>query len=327
MTPLPRRLVLAGCVALVAVSAVTACSQSGADSGDPAAVEADFLDALSNGDGLAALALTTTARADLDCPDIVSDYGTLSGGIGGAVVGETTIDGDTATVEFTYSVLTALAQPVEVSAAHTLVRADGGWRIELPEEYRISATLPADVVAEASLDGTAAAAGACAVTVADGAIDIVALPGSYDLDVRDPTGVFGSAAFTSADILVSDEAHDPVAVDYIDAATREQAATNIRNALIPLVEECVAGNFVSSSCPEGLPVPDGSVTLAPRPSDRFSDFPTVTTISSDDGQTWRFAAGGQTFSFLRAGAPETFPMEYSGAVKLSATGTLELVLD
>jgi hypothetical protein len=274
MTPSPRRVLAAGCAVVVVLSALSACAPGGSDPLGPQAVEAAFLAALSDGDGNAALALTTTKRADLDCPDIVGDYGALSGGIGGAEAGDATTDGDTATVEFSYSVATTTGGAVEASGTHTLVRADGGWRIELPDDYRITAALPTDASATTPLG-------------------------------RDSR----------------------VEVDYIDDSAREQAATEIRNALIPLVEDCAASDFAASSCPVGLPEPDAAVTLAERPSDRFTDFPRVAGISSDDGRTWRFTAGGESFAFLRGGVPETFPMEYSGAVTAADDGTLQLVLD
>jgi hypothetical protein len=327
MTPSPRRVLAAGCAVVVVLSALSACAPGGSDPLGPQAVEAAFLAALSDGDGNAALALTTTKRADLDCPDIVGDYGALSGGIGGAEAGDATTDGDTATVEFSYSVATTTGGAVEASGTHTLVRADGGWRIELPDDYRITAALPSGVVAEASVGGTAENAGACAANVLGGELDIVALPGSYDLDVGDPTGVFGSAVSTTTEVVVADGRDSRVEVDYIDDSAREQAATEIRNALIPLVEDCAASDFAASSCPVGLPEPDAAVTLAERPSDRFTDFPRVAGISSDDGRTWRFTAGGESFAFLRGGVPETFPMEYSGAVTAADDGTLQLVLD
>jgi hypothetical protein len=252
--------------AVVATVALAGCASP--DGGDgPGAVEQAFLDALSSGDGTAALALTT-AGADRACTDVIDDYDDLGSGVAAGEVGETAVNGDTATP------------------------------------------------------------GACAARPTDGTFDVVALPGAYQIGVRDPSGVFGSRVFAAVGVLVSDstDAGSTQKVPFIDDAVRAQVAIDIQNALLPRVEECAESAF-ASSCPPGLPAGGSSVTVAERPSERFTGLPTVSRLYSDDGQTWRFEAGGQEFLFQRDGVAARAPMEFTGALTATPAGVVEVVLD
>ena len=319
-----RRTLLSILLATTGVVALAGCAPS-ADSERALAVETAFFEALAAGDGDAALALTDLDRDDISCPDLFTDYGDIAGGIGGAEIGEVRIDGDGASVDFEY----ASNGATMVTGTHDLVRDGDGWLIVFPEEYYISGSVTKEVVAELSFDAAPDTAGTCAASYSGGTFGFEALPGSYELDVRDPTGVFDSDSFTSAAVVVSDAAEATVDVDYLaaDHGARERASIEIGNALIPLIESCAESNFAGTSCPEGLPVADGAVTVAPFFGARFTDFPDVTRIYSENGQTWRFEAGGEDFLFMRDGVAETFPMAYSGVVSAAADGSLQVALD
>ena len=315
-------------LALLAVLAVvlTGCTASADNS--PAAVELAFLEALDSGDAAAALALTTLDASEVTCTALISDYERLGGGILTPEVGEVSIDSDTATVDFSYTV--ALSGAVKSTGSHTLVRDGGSWLIEFPEEYRISATISTDVVGHISIAPRASdpdQEAECADYPSSGAYELIALPGSYTLDVIDPTGVFDRSRL-GTDILVSDssESGTTVQLPYIDPSEFEQAEIDVRNFLIDYVDSCVESGFVDAYCPDGLPS-GTSITVDPNPGKRFTDYPTDIEIVADHGINWNFTAGGEEFLFFRDGVAETFPMSYIGAVIVDPQGEFGLLIN
>jgi len=317
-----KRLALLAALALV----LTGCTPSADNS--PAAVELAFLQALENRDAAAALALTTLDAGEFSCTALLSDYERVGGGILNPTVGEVSIDGDTASVGFSY--LVALSGGVESKGTHTLVRDGDSWLIEFPEEYRISATIPTDVVGTISIAPRASDPDQdveCAATPTDGAYELIALPGSYRLNVTDPTGVFERSRLGD-EILVFDGPGSGTATEltYIDPSEFDQAKIDARNFLIDYVAECAESGFIDAYCPEGLPS-DASITLDPNSGKRFTDYPTDITIFSENGTDWRFTAGGEEFLYIRNGVAESFPMSYSGAVITDPLGEFGLVLD
>ncbi|MGV8884272.1 MAG: hypothetical protein ACOH1T_01610 [Microbacteriaceae bacterium] len=318
-------------VAVVSVASLTGCTSTADANDNPRAVEQQFFDALSNSDARAALALTTTKTSALDCSALISDYGTLTAGVAGVSVGEATVDGDTASVAFSYTVVQASENLSTIAGTHSLIRSGGRWRIELPDTYRIRATIAPDVAAEVSVDSSPQTAGACVDVLSSGTFDAIALPGLYTLGVRDPSGVFGDAAYTAPLVTVSDapESGRAIAVDYPSEDSRRQVAIGIRNALVTPVERCAASGFVAPTCPDDLPAPSDSITLASRPADRFTGVPTATRIFSADGTIWRFEASGEQYLYTANGVAKSYPMMYTGAVIVSpsAPGALTVVLD
>jgi hypothetical protein len=317
-----RRLLAVACVAVTAMGVLAGCASSAG--GDPAAVEASFLAALSKGDGAAALALTTTGRSDVACQELITDYKSLGGGIAAATAGKATVSGDKATVGYSYSVVSG-STAVKASGTDALVRRDGTWLIQLPKADRISVAVPSDVVAELSIGGSPDRSGDCATKATGNAVELQALPGSYRVDLRDPTGVFESA-FTSADVVVTGDKQRTTKLDFISAQDRELVSTAVRNALVPFVDQCAKAGFASTTCPTGLP--STAVTFADRPGARFTDYPTVTKIYSNNGTSWQFDAGGQSFTYMQGGESKTFPMTYTGTVTASAAkdGTVQVTL-
>lgn len=310
-------------VALLLVG-LTGCGPSSAD--NAAAVELAFLKALADGDGAAAVALTDLDTDALACEDMISEYRDLTVGIVVPEVGKTTVSGDHATVEYTYTMVTG-GEPLVVTGEHTLVREGNTWLVGFPDDYRITAELPADVVAEYSIDASPGDAGTCATTTADtDTFDVIALPGFYRLQIRDPSGVF-SQSYDVMGRLVADGESDTDIPEYIDADDREGISILVTNELIDPVTDCANSNFTVSVCPAGLPAAEGAVTVSPYPGKRYSDLPTPTSIYSDDGATWRFIADDQEFLFQRNGIDQSYPMDYRGAIVLDASGDIAVVLD
>lgn len=315
MTLRPRTSLAAATLALVLVS-LTGCSLGGSD---PAATEEAFFKALGAGDGEAALALTTLSMDDVECPAVVSQYGELGPGIAAAEVGDVSIDGDTAAVDFTYSVVSG-SEEIKVTGTHTMVRDGSEWRIEVPESYRIRASVADDVVAQLSirsgLDEVCAEPG--------NSIDIFAFPGNYDLAVSDPSGLFDNSDARASAIVTDDGEAESHAVSFISEGEREQLAIDIRNVLIDSINDCASSSFVDADCPDGLPEVGGSITVGVT---KFTDFPPSIEVTSEDGAAWRFTASGSSFVFARDGVEETVPMVYSGSVKRGGDRKVELVLD
>jgi len=296
------------------------------DAAGAAAVETAFLEALADGDGEAALALTTLSEDDITCMDMVSNYEDLTVGITIPEVDGATVSGDTAEVKFHYTMVISSQAP-DIYGTHTLVRDGDSWLIELPEYYSISATLPTDVVAQISV-GNFGAEPACLDYPSDGSYTLFALPGKYTLSATDPKDVFNRGGF-GTEFVVSDieELGGTQQVSYIQNGEREQVAIDIKNALIDYVERCAESGFIDTYCPEGLPKPDGSITVDEWWPARFSGYPADVAVFSEDGLTWRFTASGENFLFQRNGTAETFPMSYAGFVTRDPAGTITVVPD
>lgn len=326
------RTLAAGAALILGASLLSGCAASGADRSGPSAVEEAFLQALADGDGDAAVALTTLDRDDVSCWNLISDYESYSVGIATPNdVEDAKVDGNTATVEFHYTMVSNQAKAQEVTGEHSLVLEDDRWLIEFPEEYRIVASVPADIVADVGFReiGTTDGALDCRESIPNGgSYEVIALPGSYSLETDDPTGVFRTAV-EPARVMVSDAAPSGETIELnADDSDRELKEIEVRNALAGVVGECVTSDF-ANSCPERLPSPADGITLGRTYPDRYTDYPTVTRIYSDDAETWRFEAGEQDFLFQWDGVETRFPMEYSGQIIAPAEeyGPARIVLD
>lgn len=318
-------------LALLAVVAIalTGCSQ--AAPGKPASTEADaviavetaFLEALVDGDGEAALALTTMTRDELACTALIDDYARMQVSPILAEVGTASVDGDTATVDFTYSV--AIDQAIEeISGTHTLLREGDSWVIEFPEEYRIDGTLGADVVGQVGVMPAKAPYEPyeCIAPAVDGLYEVIALPGSYAVISSDPSGVFyNSEKGTRIAVYDAEEPEAPQELNYIEDNDRDLVASNVRDALKPFIDACAASGFTDPTCQDGLPAPQGQVTAPDRlPLDGIEIF-------SEDGQTWKFRAGGDDYLFQGTGGIEKFEVYYSGTVTSDGTLYHQIALD
>ena len=317
-------------LAVIAILAIglAGCAQSAPDSGpsetdEVAAVEAAFLEALTEGDGDAAVALTTLNEGDLGCTQTISDYADLRVGIILAEAGTAVVDGDTATAKFTYSLLVDQVM-TEITGSHTLVRDGDSWLIEFPDEYRIAGTLGADVVGQVGIMPAAAPQEpyTCTAAAVDGTYEIVALPGVYTLITSDPTGVFyNSESGSFVSVYDVEEPSTPAELNYIADDDRDLVANHIRDALEPFIDLCAASGFTDPICQDGLPVPKGPVTAPDRlPLDGIEIF-------SEDGLTWKFRAGGEDYLFQGANGIEKFEVYYSGTVTSDGTLYHQIALD
>jgi len=290
---------------------------------DVVAVETAFLDAVIDGDGEAALALTTLDEDDLTCTALITDYSSLQVSPILPDVGTAAVEGNTATVDFTYSVV--IDQVIEeITGTHTLVREGDDWLIEFPDEYRIDGTLGEDVVGQAGVMPAKAPQKpySCSAAAVDGTFDLIALPGTYAVVTSDPTGVFYNSEYaTFVSVYDAAEPELPQELNYITDDDRNLVADHIRDALEPYMDLCAASGFTDPTCQDGLPVPQGPVTAPDRlPLDGIEIF-------SEDGLTWKFRAGGEDYLFQGANGIEKFEVYYSGTVTSDGTLYHQIALD
>ena len=300
----------------IAVLLLAGCAPTTQNTTDPdvesvIAVETAFLDALVEGDGNAALALTTLSVDEVTCAALFTDYADLRYGVSRPEVAKATISGEAATVEFSYW-LTIDVRDEQVSATHTLVRDGDEWLIEFPEEYRIVGTFPDDVVAEAGFTRVTDPSDTeleCVGSPVDGVYEVMALPGRYIAIASDPSDVFyQSDAFVWITVYDGAESGQPLELPYEDPNGINIVRAQVRDELNLYVERCVASGLTGPDCPSGIPAPEGLVSTTDRLQlDNI-------TLFSDDGETWRFRASGQSFLFERNGAIEDHEMYYTGTV-------------
>ena len=319
-----RRFALVALLALGLTSCSTTAPAGGpSEADDVVAVETAFLEALVDGNGEAALALTTLGENDLTCAAVVSDYADLHIGVIKPKVGEASVDGDTATVEFSYSMIITAAVE-EISGTHTLVRDGDSWLIDFPEEYRIRATVSPDVVVEAGILPNGSGSideRVCTAPAVNDTYELIALPGRYMVGTSDPTGVFHRSEYvTSVSVYDTDKPVTPL-LDYIQDSERLNKAAQVRDLLAPYVDRCAASGFTDPTCQDGLPIPEGPVSI--------SDHPGTENISifSKDGLTWQFQAGGESFLFQRNGGIEAVEMYYTGTVLGDGTLYVTITVD
>ena len=306
-------------IAALLVVGLTACGPTApaddtSDANGAIAVETAFLEALEAGDGEAALALTTLTAGEVDCAAVIENYRDLRLGILGSKAGEAVVDGNTATVGFSYS-LTSTEGLREISGTHTLRRTDSGdWLIELPDSYRLSGLFPDDVVGQAAIfpvpgGDTDSDDTACAASPVDGTYEFIALPGQYMVIATDPTGVFFNAEYvTFVSVYDTEQPVEPVELVYLQDSDREFAASQVADELNLYVERCVASGLTSADCPQGVPASEGLVSVSKRLN--YSNIE----IWSEDGQTWRYRASGEDFLFERNGTIESYGIYYTGTV-------------
>ena len=320
-----KRLALLAVLALSLSGCNAAPAETNSDAKDAVAVEAAFLKALVDGNGEAALALTTLDEDEISCPELISEYADRQIPIILGKAGKAAVDGDTATVGYSYSVSVDTLAIEKVTGKHTLVRDGDSWLIEFPKEYRITATLADDVVGQVGVGATGVGGLdnlACVESNADGPYEQIALPGAYTLITSDPTGVFEQAE-SGTFVSVSDRPDSGTSreLNYITDNHRDYVAIFVEELLRPYVDRCAASGFTDPDCQDGLPVPTGPVSI----SDHIQN--AGVEVWSTDGATWRFTAGGERYLFAVAGGITEVEMYYTGTIALDASGQIAVTVE
>ena len=286
----------------VSAALLTGCSVGGPER-DPAATAQALLDALSAGDGTAALAVLSSPETP-NCLDLLEKYGELSPAITDATVGDVTVDGDAATVEVTYTVPSASAETV---VTLDLTMNLGEWEIDFPETFRIDLALPgyamADVTVAADRDGPTRCSGDLYAT-------LPAFPGVYNLLGTDPSGVFEPDY--RADIVVTGDAIASADISDVFDAQYDGVTALIETQLTEFVYACASSGFTDASCP--ISMPTSGIGLAPNVADRVTGFPEVGQINNPTGESWSFIAQGGEYLYTENGVAQSRAINFLGTV-------------
>lgn len=291
---------------------LTGCAAGGGGDDARTTVET-FMTALNDGDGDAALALSTTSRDDVACTDLLAE--TL---IAVPEVGDVVVNGSTGLAKVDY---VPAGERVSVSLDLELQLTSGQWKVVLPESFRIRTAAPPATVAQADIQEV------CTLRPVDGYFETIALPGSYRVWVSDPTGVFSQKVLGYA---IVPQATADADAEYVDVFASDIEREITSNLLAVQIQDeiftCIESGFTSSHCPEGLPTADESQDLS-RPGDLVSDAIPRADVFSEDGETWRFESDPLQMRIQVNGAIVEVPFTYTGGVTLNDKGDITAVFD
>lgn len=286
-----------------------------------------FLDELAAGNATAALDLSTSSRDDFACPVLTED--TDDGLLVNPAAGEATVEGDTATVDAEYFATPDGATELTFTAERTAAE----WLVVLPDAYRIDLAFDAPTIAVVDIERVTGNAGPqnagphsdCQITVTNGHAQTLALPGTYLLNLTDPSGVFAADRFMTAEVGGPSA---PIELPAVDPDRLEFLSRNVSIELGTLFLQCVYEDFDPSlSCPEGTE----GVTVAGDPTQVHdalleTDPFTLDQVWTEDERTWLFTTVPLTFNAVRDGEEVPLEVSYSGQLA-DNDGELEIILD
>ncbi|NYD65692.1 Rv0361 family membrane protein [Agromyces atrinae] len=313
----PKRMIAAAALGgAVLLLAACASPQSSTDtSDDPTQTVTEFLQSVQDGEYASALKLSTSSPADVACEPLAQND-QEGGGVNALKVADVTVSGDTATAEVSYY------SGGEISESLELTRADGSWRVVLPESYRIALAFDAPVVAEADVND-----GLCSVAVVDGAVDMVAWPGNYRIGITDPTGVLERFdeflyAVPSGEVVGT---VDPLALEAVPEVSLNDVASRADPLLGAAMAACIDSAFTGPTCPAG-------VIGADAPTGDAADLVTgqyswIDRVWTDDGETWRFETRPGSISITTGGTPSVVEFTTTGTLSTDTNGDLVVDVD
>lgn len=279
----------------------------GGDDAARAAVN-DFVTAIHDGDGEAALELSTTSIDDVACAGLLTETSMAA-----PEVGDVVVNGSTGLAKVEYA-----AADGDVSLSLELELASDGWRVVLPESFRIRTPVPPATVAQVDIED------ACTLRGVDGYFQTIALPGSYSLYLSDPVGVFPKVLGRAA---VPQTAPEAVYFQGFAPEIERQITSNL--LAVQIQDEmftCIESGFTGTHCPDGLPVADESQDVS-RSGDLVSDAIPRADVFSDDGEVWRFESDPLQFRIQVNGVLVDVPFTYTGRVELDSDGDITAVFD
>lgn len=313
----PKRMIaaaaLGGAVLLLAGCASADAASDSAD--DAGQTVSDFLQAVQDGEYASALELSTSSPADFAC-EALAQNGQEGGGVNAREVSAVSVTGDSGIAEVSYY------SGGEISESIELTRADGSWRVVLPDSYRIALAFDAPVVAEANIND-----GLCSVAVVDGAVDVVAWPGNYRVGITDPTGVLERFdeflyAAPSGDVV---GIADPLALEAVPEVSLNDVASRADPLLGEAMAACIDSAFTGPTCPAG-------VIGADAPTGDAADLVTgqyswIDRVWTDDGATWRFETRPGSISITTGGTPSVVEFTTTGTLSTDTNGDLVVDVD
>ncbi|MFG6401888.1 hypothetical protein [Microbacterium sp. P04] len=302
----PRALLLAVLAATAGVALVSCAPAAqpapSTEGGGAEATITDFVEALSDGRLADALELSTAEASDFACPAMVSNGADMAMAAPEVIGVEER--GDRATAEVSYS------SPDEQSETFDLVREEDDWRVELPESFEIAIGFDAPVVAELVVEED------CRIPVEDAKVTVPAWPGTYRIDIVDPTGVLDrweqmiySVPGGSAIGLDVDPASLPAVSEGALSVVQGEAASVLSEAMA----DCVAAGFTGARCPTQL----AGATVAPG-SEPGGQYSIIDRVWTDDGRQWQF----ETRSDSVEGATAPIEFRYRGTLGRTSNGAL-----
>lgn len=281
-----------------------------------------FLDELAAGNVTAALELTTSSRDDFACRALTAD--TDRGALTSPTAGDASIEGDKATVNAHYTT----TQEGLTELSFTVERADDLWLVVLPETYQIALEFDAPTVAQVDISrvtGNPGSAQPCRLDVRDGKAHTPALPGTYVLNVADPSGVFAADRSMTAQV---NTALAPTEVPAINPDSLDFLSQNVAIELRNMFIDCLYNDFEpAATCPAGT---EGAV-IAGDPTDVHNALLEAEPFALDqvwteDERAWLFTTNSVSVDVVRDGVHSTLEVLYSGRLK-SDDGDLQIVLD
>lgn len=272
---------------------------------------ASYLEALSNRDVAAAIALTTSPASDFACPDADTS-------IAGETIGEVVENGSTATAEVSYHV-----GGDEISETLELVREDDGWRVQLSDSLNVYVPVPPNVVITAFVDEYLYD-DACEIEAVDGTFRFLTLPGSYSVTLRDPSGIF--SWFTSGSVVAPLQDTVEFTEQFPGPNEKETAANYLAVDIARAIDDCIASHFAGDTCPEGTPAGDETQAVD-RPWELVTGEPRALDIYSPDGETWHFTTTQGTMLIQVDGVVTNVTFDYRGTLALDEDGQLIAVFD
>jgi hypothetical protein len=267
-----------------------------------------FVEALSDGNLADAVELSTSAATDFACTSMVSNDADIA--MAAPAVVSVEENGDTATAQVTYSA------PSEQSEQFDLVREGEHWLVELPDSFELVIGFDAPVVADLVIDDD------CTVPVEDSKTTLRAWPGTYRIDIVDPTGVLGRTeqmlyAVPGASITGVDG--DPSSLPAVPEGDLSVLRAESSSLLSTALAECIAADFTAADCPAALvgatPI-DGAVPTG--------EYNTIDRLWTDDGRQWRFETGIGTIETTAGGAAQQVAFSYAGTLGTARDGALTL---
>lgn len=278
--------------------------------------------------------MTTSTVDEFACQGWVKDGGEAA--IETPTVLDVTVTGSSATAQVSYVHRWAnyTGTPAEVTLALGLERRGDEWLVVLPDTYQLLIEFNAPAVAVATIEQDSRSENrvpTCDVRVNEGKVEVLALPGVYNVTYSDPTGIMDYFNVFTIGLVGGAQ---PYVIGEPGAVTT-RSKIDLDDAVISsvgvMVFRCAStAEAHPAACPPelkgtqlldptGQPSPwDGQLTWWPIVPDR---------IWTDDGETWLFSTKPKDLPLSRDGVPVTLEVSYSGHFEVDDDGRIVAVVD
>lgn len=309
------------------------------EEGATAAVSA-FLGALADGNGMAALSMTTSTPDDFACGSMVQNGQEPQ--IASPMVLSVKATEMEATAAVTYQIELGnhYDGPKRVAVSLSVEKRGDDWLVILPESYQVSFEADSRLVAVASIqlvtdpdagsDQTPVTYPKCDVRMGDAKVFTPALPGDYRVTLTDPTGMV-TYGF-QGDLVVSGGG---VVNSGVVGVSMPGEYTPLWNAVSDSLWEQLMGCATTQSerpdvCLadfDGADLIDEDGLVFSDESRVFFFFKGIDRLWTEDGETWRFATSPQDMPLSRDGVIFALGRTYSGHFKFEDDGQVIAVLE